>query len=111
MNRSDLIKNLTARFPQYSPQDVEYTVRLVLDGLSDTLSYSGRVDIRGFGSFDLNYRPPRQGRNPMTGEKMQVPAKYVPHFRPGKELRERVLAQIDSLLAKSKGSLRNEQRH
>lgn len=111
MNRSDLIQNLIARFPQYSPKDVELAVNLVLDGMAETLSHGGRVEIRGFGSFDLNYRAPRQGRNPGTGEKVQVLAKYIPHFRTGKELRERVLAQIDSLLNKSKGSLRNEQRH
>lgn len=63
---------------------------MILDALSDALSKGGRAEIRGFGSFGLNYRPPRQGRNPKTGAKVKVPAKYVPHFKPGKELKERV---------------------
>jgi integration host factor subunit beta len=101
MNRSDLIQNLIARFPQYSAKDIELAVKLVLDGISDTLSRGEHVEIRGFGSYSLNYYPPRLGRNPKTGEQVQVPAKYKPHFRPGKELRERVLAQINSLLSRS----------
>jgi integration host factor subunit beta len=63
---------------------------VILDNLSATLARGGRIEIRGFGSFGLNYRPPRLGRNPKTGDKVKVPAKYVPHFKAGKELRERV---------------------
>jgi integration host factor subunit beta len=65
-------------------------VKVILDALTDALARGDRIEIRGFGSFTLNYRPPRLGRNPKSGEKVQVPAKYVPHFKPGKELRERV---------------------
>ena len=65
-------------------------MKVILDAMSDALSRGDRIEIRGFGSFALNYRPPRTGRNPKSGEKVQVPAKYVPHFKAGKELRERV---------------------
>jgi integration host factor subunit beta len=79
--------------PQLQAKDAELAVKVILDALSATLSRGGRVEIRGFGSFGLNYRPPRQGRNPKTGDKVKVPAKYVPHFKAGKELRERVCEQ------------------
>ncbi|MBI3902085.1 MAG: integration host factor subunit beta [Nitrosomonadales bacterium] len=71
--------------------NVDLAVKVILDSMSDTLSHGGRIEIRGFGSFGLNYRPPRLGRNPKTGEKVKVPAKYMPHFKTGKELRERVI--------------------
>jgi len=90
MNRSDLIARLADLHPQLQIKDAELGVRVILDGLCSTLSKGGRAEIRGFGSFVLNYRPPRTGRNPRTGGKVQVPAKYVPHFKMGKELRERV---------------------
>ena len=90
MNRSDLISRLAERHPQLKSADAELSVRVILDQISDTLSKNGRVEIRGFGSFCLNYRPPRNARNPKTEDKVSVPAKYVPHFRVGKELRERV---------------------
>lgn len=90
MTRSDLIARLAEMHPHLLVKDTEYAVKVILDTLSGTLSQGGRVEIRGFGSFALNYRPPRQGRNPKTGDKVQVPAKYVPHFKAGKELRERV---------------------
>jgi integration host factor subunit beta len=90
MIRSDLIEKLAELHPQLLAKDAELAVKVILDALSATLSRGGRVEIRGFGSFGLNYRPPRQGRNPKTGEKVKVPAKYVPHFKAGKELRERV---------------------
>jgi integration host factor subunit beta len=76
--------------PQLLAKDVDLAVKVLLDAMSATLSGGGRIEIRGFGSFALNYRPPRQGRNPKTGEKVAVPAKYMPHFKPGKELRWRV---------------------
>jgi len=91
MNRSDLITHLAELHPQLFVKDAESVVKVILDALSNTLSKGGRVEIRGFGSFGLNYRPPRQGRNPKTGGKVKVPAKYVPHFKAGKELRERVI--------------------
>jgi len=90
MTRSDLISRLAERYPQLLAKDTELAVKVILDAMSDTLAQGGRIEIRGFGSFALNYRPPRTGRNPKTGEKVQVPAKYVPHFKAGKELRERV---------------------
>jgi integration host factor subunit beta len=90
MNRSDLIARLAELQPQLLTKDVEHAVKVILDIMSTTLSRGGRIEIRGFGSFDLNYRPPRQGRNPKNGDKVKVPAKYVPHFKAGKELRERV---------------------
>lgn len=75
---------------QYPAKDVELAVKVILDTMSAILSRGERIEIRGFGSFGLNYRPPRQGRNPKTGEKIKVLEKYLPHFKPGKELRERV---------------------
>jgi len=90
MTRSDLITRLAELHPQLLAKDAELSVKVILDALSSTLSRGGRVEIRGFGSFGLNYRPPRQGRNPKTGDKVGVPAKYVPHFKAGKDLRERV---------------------
>lgn len=90
MTRSDLIECLAGRFSQLQKKDAELGVKVILDALSTTLSKGGRVEIRGFGSFGLNHRPPRLGRNPKTGDKVKVPAKYVPHFKAGKELRERV---------------------
>ena len=90
MTRSELIARLADLHPQLKISDAELAVKLILDALSNTLSKNGRAEIRGFGSFELNYRPPRNGRNPKTGVKVYVPAKYVPHFKVGKELRERV---------------------
>lgn len=90
MTRSDLIGRLAELHPQLLAKDAELAVKVILDILSSTLSRGGRIEIRGFGSFGLNYRPPRQGRNPKTGDNVRVPAKYVPHFKAGKELRERV---------------------
>jgi integration host factor subunit beta len=90
MIRSDLISRLANLQPQLQIKDAELGVKVIIDALSATLAEGGRVEIRGFGSFRLNYKPPRQGRNPKTGVKVQVPAKYVPHFKTGKELRERV---------------------
>ncbi len=91
MNRSDLIARLADLHPQLQIKNAELGVKVILDVLSNTLSKGGRAEIRGFGSFGLNYRPPRQGRNPRNGDKVKVPAKYVPHFKAGKELRERVI--------------------
>lgn len=90
MNRSDLISLLAELHPQLQIKDTALAMKVIIDALCSTLSKGGRVEIRGFGSFGLNYKPPRQGRNPKTGVKVQVPAKYVLHFKPGKELRKRV---------------------
>jgi integration host factor subunit beta len=90
MTKSELIARLAERFPQLVAKDAELSVKMVLDAMTEALARKDRIEIRGFGSFALNYRPPRTGRNPKTGDKVQVPAKYVPHFKAGKELRERV---------------------
>ena len=90
MNRSDLITHLAELHPQLFAKDAESVVKVILDALSNTLSKGGRIEIRGFGSFELNYRPAHQARNPKNGDPVKVPAKYVPHFRSGKELRARV---------------------
>lgn len=90
MTRSELIEQLALSQPQLTPKDIELTVRVILDEISSNLVKGGRVEIRGFGSFSLNHHPPRKGRNPKSGVTVMIPAKYVPHFRAGKELRERV---------------------
>jgi integration host factor subunit beta len=90
MTKSELIVRLAERFPQLVAKDADFAVKMILDAMIDSLSQGGRIEIRGFGSFALNYRPPRVGRNPKSGEKVRVPQKYVPHFKAGKELRERV---------------------
>jgi integration host factor subunit beta len=91
MTRSDLINRLAELHPQLLIKDADLAVKVILDAMSEALSHGERIEIRRFGSFGLNYRPPRMGRNPKTGEKVKVPAKYMPHFKPGKELRERVI--------------------
>ena len=102
MNRSVLIMRLADLHPQLPAKDIDFAVKIILDSMSTALSYGERIEIRGFGSFGLNYRPLRQGRNPKTGEKVAVPAKYVPHFKVGKELRERVvIAARNNLPTKS----------
>ena len=90
MTKSELIAKLAARYPQLVAKDAELAVKMILDAMGKSLSQGQRIEIRGFGSFGLNYRPPRTGRNPKSGERVQVPAKHVPHFKAGKELRERV---------------------
>lgn len=90
MTKSELIASLAERYPQLVAKDAEYAVKMILDAMTSALLEGNRIEIRGFGSFGLNYRPPRMGRNPKSGEKVRVPEKYVPHFKAGKELRERV---------------------
>ncbi len=90
MTKSELIAQLAARFPQLVAKDADYAVKMILDAMTEALARGDRIEIRGFGSFALNYRPPRTGRNPKSGDKVHVPEKYVPHFKAGKELRERV---------------------
>lgn len=90
MTKSELIDRLAQRFPQLVARDAEEAVRVVLGAMTDALTHGGRIEIRGFGSFSLNYRPPRMGRNPKSGESVHVPGKYVPHFKSGKELRDGV---------------------
>jgi len=90
MNRSDLIDVLATTQPNLKQTDVEDCTKTILDAISNALCQGKRVEIRGFGSFQVNQRPPRKGRNPKTGEAVAVPAKACPHFKPGKELRDRV---------------------
>ena len=90
MTKSELIARLAERFPQLVAKDADFAVKMILDALTLALVKGDRIEIRSFGSFALNYRPPRVGRNPKSGDKVQVPEKYVPHFKAGKELRERV---------------------
>ncbi len=90
MTKSELIERIVGRQPQLSSKDVELAVKTLLDHMSLTLSSGERIEIRGFGSFSLHYRAPRTGRNPKTGETVDPTGKFVPHFKPGKELRERV---------------------
>ncbi|MCP5269405.1 MAG: integration host factor subunit beta [Zoogloeaceae bacterium] len=90
MTKSELIARLAVRFPQLVAKDADFAVKMMLDAMSEALAKDDRIEIRGFGSFALNYRPPRVGRNPKSGDKVSVPEKWVPHFKAGKELRERV---------------------
>ncbi len=90
MTKSELIELLVAEQTHLNQTDVELAVRSIIEQLSRALAEGERIEIRGFGSFCLHYRPPRMGRNPKTGEAVALPGKHVPHFKPGKELRERV---------------------
>ena len=90
MTRSDLVEELAARFGQLTQRDAEYAVKTILDAVSDALVRGHHIEIRGFGSFSVNRRPPRMGRNPRSGEAVHIPEKRVPHFKPGKALRETV---------------------
>lgn len=91
MTRSELVVTLAQRFPQLQIQDAEVSVKEILNAVSNALTQGNRAEIRGFGSFALNFRPSRQGRNPKTGQAVAVPGKFVPHFKAGKELRDRLL--------------------
>ena len=90
MTKSELIARLAERNPRLVARDADEAVNTMLEAMTEALAGGQRIEIRGFGSFALNYRPPRVGRNPKSGDRVQVPAKYVPHFKAGKELRERV---------------------
>ena len=90
MTKSELIELLARRQPHLKLDDVDLSVRTLLQMMGGALATGQRIEIRGFGSFSLHFRPPRTGRNPRTGETVALPGRYVPHFKPGKELRERV---------------------
>lgn len=96
MTRSDLIAALASRFPKLMAKDAEITVKEILDAIGQSLARGDRIEIRGFGSFGLNYRPPRLGRNPKTGQSVSVPEKRVPHFKAGLEMRERVDQSVNA---------------
>jgi integration host factor subunit beta len=95
MTKSELIERLSVRHPQLVAKDADLAVKTILDAMSEALAQGQRIEIRGFGSFSLNLRPPRVGRNPKSGEKVMVPSKRVPHFKAGKELRQRVDEQAE----------------
>lgn len=90
MTKSELISRLASQLPHLKLADAYLSVDLILQAIGDRLATGGRVEIRGFGSFSVNVRPPRTGRNPKTGQRVEVPSKAVPHFKAGVELRERV---------------------
>ncbi len=90
MTKSELIDLLASQQQHLAHVDVELAVKTILEQMSQSLAAGERIEVRGFGSFSLHYRPPRMGRNPKTGASVALPGKYVPHFKPGKTLRERV---------------------
>ena len=90
MTKSELIERLADKMRQVPSKDMESSIKEMLELMAQTLQKGERIEIRGFGSFSLHYRAPRVGRNPKTGETVKLDGKYVPHFKPGKELRERV---------------------
>ncbi|MBW5413122.1 MULTISPECIES: integration host factor subunit beta [Pseudomonas] len=90
MTKSELIERIVSEQGQLSARDVELAIKTMLEQMAQALSTGDRIEIRGFGSFSLHYRSPRTGRNPKTGESVTLDGKYVPHFKPGKELRDRV---------------------
>ena len=94
MTRSDLVARLAEAFPQLTHRDTEFAVTTILDAMSDALARGHRIEIRGFGSFSISRRPPRVGRNPRSGDPVVIPEKLVPHFKPGKALREKVDARV-----------------
>jgi integration host factor subunit beta len=96
MTKSELIERLADKMRQVPSKDVELSIKEMLEQMAQTLQKGERIEIRGFGSFSLHYRAPRVGRNPKTGETVKLDGKYVPHFKPGKELRERVNENLAS---------------
>jgi len=105
MTRSDLVESLAAQFAHLTQKDAEAAVKAILDAMADALLKGHRIEIRGFGSFSINRRPPRMGRNPRSGESVAIPEKRVPHFKPGKALREAVdrrTAELDASVPASR---------
>ena len=90
MTKSELIEKIATLQEQLPPKDVELAVKMILEKMTQALVHNQRIEVRGFGSFCLHFRAPRTGRNPKTGEKVDLSGKYVPYFKPGKDLRERV---------------------
>lgn len=109
MTKSELIERIVTAQTQTSgsqltSKDVELAIKAMIEQMSHTLASGDRIEIRGFGSFSLHYRAPRIGRNPKTGESVGLAGKYVPHFKPGKELRDRVNSGLDAEMAISEGA-------
>ena len=90
MTKSELIESIAHKQKHLPAKDVELAVKHILELMSESLAGGRRIEIRGFGSFSLHYRPPRMGRNPKTGDAVALAGKHVPHFKPGKDLRQRV---------------------
>jgi integration host factor subunit beta len=90
VTKSELIECIADRYEMLSSRDVELAIKTMIDSMAQVLATGGRIEIRGFGSFSLHYRAPRIGRNPKTGDTVKLTGKHVPHFKPGKELRDRV---------------------
>lgn len=107
MTKSELIALLASRYPQLALRDMDFAVKTVLEAMTEALASGQRIEIRGFGSFSLSTRSPRVGRNPKSGEKVLVPGKQVPHFKAGKELRERV----DAGFTQPENTLSDEQQN
>jgi integration host factor subunit beta len=103
MTRSELVEELAAKFSQLTQKDAEQAVKTILDAVSDALVRGHRVEIRGFGSFTVNHRAPRTGRNPRSGAEVNIPEKKVPHFKPGKALRELIDAPTPNDSKKTSG--------
>jgi integration host factor subunit beta len=94
MTKSELITKLAEKYTDLSAKDIEAAVKSIIENMARALASGRRIELRGFGSFSLHYRAPRQGRNPKTGVSVQLAGKYVPHFKVGKELRDRVQASV-----------------
>jgi len=94
VTKSELIEKIAEQQPQLSVKDIELAVKAILERMSDVLASGQRIEVRGFGSFSLHYRSPRTGRNPKSGDPVRLQGKHVPHFKPGKDLRERVNSSI-----------------
>jgi integration host factor subunit beta len=90
ITKSELIEKISLKQNHLAHKDIELSIKSIIEQMSTSLSHGDRIEIRGFGSFSLHFRPPRIGRNPKTGDAVSLPGKHVPHFKPGKELRERV---------------------
>ncbi len=99
MTKSELIEVIAKEQSHLAYRDVELAIKCMIEQMSQALASGDRIEIRGFGSFSLHYRPPRMGRNPKTGEAVALAGKHVPHFKPGKELRERVNEALDAMAA------------
>jgi integration host factor subunit beta len=102
MTKSELIEIIAREQSHLAYRDVELAVKCMIEQMSQALASGQRIEIRGFGSFSLHFRPPRLGRNPKTGDSVELSGKYVPHFKPGKELRERVNQKFELELAQQR---------
>lgn len=105
MVKSELITKIATKQDNLSLKDVELSVNHMLECMSDCLGKGERIEIRGFGSFSLHYRPPRKAHNPKTGERVFTQSKYTPHFKPGKDMRERVNASRTQYALKADNDL------